>query len=81
MGRAALQRNARARSTRTFRAAIRPTVIEQVILLGLDDTSLVGAPTVRRSWPASLRDLRQPDAVIVDNVRLRNSTPTKIGAS
>ncbi len=29
-----------------------PTVIEQVILLGIDDTSLVGAPTVRKLSPA-----------------------------
>ena len=52
-----------------------PTVIEQVILLGLDDTSLVGAPHRSKILAGSLRDLRQPDAVIVDNVRLEKLYP------
>ena len=52
-----------------------PTVIEQVILLGLDDTSLVGAPHSSKILAGSLRDLRQPDAVIVDNVRLEKLYP------
>src|SRR5947209_2401379 len=51
------------------------TVIEQVILLGLDDTSLVGAPPFRKVLAGSLRDLRMPDAVIVDNVRLQKLYP------
>ena len=52
-----------------------PTVIEQVILLGLDDTSLVGAPHASKILAGNLRDLRQPDAVIVDNVRLEKLYP------
>jgi putative ABC transport system permease protein len=52
-----------------------PTVIEQVILLGLDDTSLVGAPHKSKILAGNLRDLRQPDAVIVDNVRLKKLYP------
>ena len=67
----------------TARAKINPdvargnqkTVIEQVILLGLDDTSLVGAPHTSKILSGSLRDLRQPDAVIVDNVRLEKLYP------
>ena len=67
----------------TARAKINPdvargnqkTVIEQVILLGLDDTSLVGAPHTSKILAGSLRDLRQPDAVIVDNVRLEKLYP------
>jgi putative ABC transport system permease protein len=52
-----------------------PTVIEQAILLGLDDTSLVGAPHSSKILAGRLRDLRQPDAVIVDNVRLKKLYP------
>jgi putative ABC transport system permease protein len=37
---------------------------QQVILLGLDDATLVGAPPVMSS--GDLRDLRKPDAVIMD---------------
>lgn len=36
----------------------------QVILLGLDDTTLTGAP--RKTLVGSLADLRRPDAVLVD---------------
>lgn len=54
-----------------------PTVIEQVILLGLDDTSLVGAPHASKILAGNLCDLRQPDAVIVDNVRLEKLYPTE----
>jgi putative ABC transport system permease protein len=67
----------------TARAKINPevsrgnqkTVIEQVILLGLDDTTLVGAPHSSKILAGSLRDLRQPDAVMVDNVRLKKLYP------
>src|SRR5262249_40108063 len=52
-----------------------PTVIEQVILLGLDDATLVGAPPLQKILAGSLRDLRMPDAVIVDNVRLQKLYP------
>src|SRR6516165_10772460 len=41
------------------------TVIEQVILLGLDDATLVGAPAKEKIVAGSLRDLRLPDAVFV----------------
>lgn len=50
-------------------------VIEQVILLGLDDTSLVGAPPPQRVLIGSLTDLRKPDAVMVDYNRLRKLFP------
>lgn len=48
-------------------------VIEQVILLGLDDASLVGAP--RTIHVGDLRDLRRPDGVIVDRIGLRKLFP------
>ncbi|HKI20739.1 MAG TPA: ABC transporter permease [Isosphaeraceae bacterium] len=65
------------------RAKINPDVsrgnqkaaIEQVILLGLDDASLVGAPPPSRILAGTLRDLRLPDAVFVDNVRLDKLYP------
>jgi putative ABC transport system permease protein len=50
-------------------------VIEQVILLGLDDASMVGAPPPDRILVGSLTDLRKPDAVIVDRVGLRKLYP------
>ena len=52
-------------------------VIEQVILLGLDDTSLVGAP--KKILAGRLIDLRKPDAVIVDQVGLRKLFPGQGG--
>ncbi len=56
---------------------VKQDVIEQVILLGLDDTSLVGAP--QKLWVGSYRDLRRPDAVIVDRVGLRKLFPGEGG--
>jgi putative ABC transport system permease protein len=53
----------------------RATVIEQVILLGLDDASLVGAPPQHRVLAGNLRDLRLPDAIFVDSERLRKLYP------
>ncbi len=53
------------------------TVIEQVILLGLDDATLVGAPPGSRILAGSLRRLRLPDAVLVDNVRLPKLYPNE----
>jgi putative ABC transport system permease protein len=50
-------------------------VIEQVILLGLDDASLVGAPPPSRMFAGDLADLRRPDAVVVDFTRLRKLFP------
>ncbi len=52
-----------------------PTVIEQVILLGLDDASLVGAPPPDRILVGDLLSLRKPDAVIVDYTRLMKLYP------
>src|SRR5262249_41604363 len=50
-------------------------VIEQVILLGLDDSSMVGAPPVERMIVGAVTDLRRPDGVIVDYTRLRKLFP------
>lgn len=52
-------------------------IIEQVILLGLDDASLVGAP--RQLWVGDYSRLREPDAVIVDKVGLRKLFPGQGG--
>jgi putative ABC transport system permease protein len=57
----------------------RHEVIEQVILLGLDDVSLVGAP--RHLYVGDIADLRKPDAVIVDKVGLRKLFPGQGGES
>ena len=54
-------------------------VIEQVILLGLDDSSMVGAPPPGRVYVGSLNDLRKPDAIIVDKVGLRKLFPGQKG--
>jgi putative ABC transport system permease protein len=54
-------------------------VIEQVILLGLDDSSMVGAPPPGRVYVGSLNDLRKPDAIIVDRVGLRKLFPGQKG--
>jgi putative ABC transport system permease protein len=57
---------------------VRPkSAIEQVILLGLDDASLVGAP--KKMDAGKLADLRRPDAVIVDRVGLRKLFPDMLG--
>jgi putative ABC transport system permease protein len=50
-------------------------VIEQVILIGLDDTSMVGAPPADRMLVGELKDLRRPDSVVVDRVGLRKLFP------
>jgi len=50
-------------------------VIEQVILLGLDDSSMVGAPPTERILIGRLEDLRKPDAVFVDHTRLSKLFP------
>ena len=65
--------NARVRVNPKERKANDPVTIEQVILLGLDDASLVGAP--RKIVVGDLLDLRKPDAVIVDNTRLEKLYP------
>src|SRR5262249_5111895 len=50
-------------------------VIEQVILLGLDDSSMVGAPPPQRVLVGKLTDLRKPDGVIIDYTRLQKLFP------
>ena len=52
-------------------------VIEQVILLGLDDVSLMGVP--RHLFVGNSVDLWKPDAVIVDKVGLRKLFPGQGG--
>jgi putative ABC transport system permease protein len=53
------------------------TVIEQAILLGLDDATLVGAPPPDRILAGRLRDLRMPEAIIVDSDRLAKLYPNE----
>ncbi len=50
-------------------------VIEQVILVGLDDASMVGAPPPEKMLVGELTDLRKVDAVIVDYTRLGRLYP------
>ena len=50
-------------------------VIESVVLVGLDDASMVGAPPESRVLAGDLADLRRPDAVMVDFTRLRKLFP------
>jgi putative ABC transport system permease protein len=59
-------------------------VIEQVILIGMDDTSMVGAPPREpmvgpppngRMLVGQIEDLRRPDSIIVDRVGLRKLFP------
>jgi putative ABC transport system permease protein len=57
--------------------ARRVDVIETVILLGLDDVALVGAP--RHLYVGNLVDLWKPDAIIVDKVGLRRLFPRQGG--
>jgi hypothetical protein len=63
-----------AKSTTTSNP-VRVDIIEQVILLGLDDASLVGAPPPSRILVGDLSDLRKPDSIIVDRVGLRKLYP------
>jgi putative ABC transport system permease protein len=76
--------NGRAKLTLLDRAAAEKTndrdakvptqeVIEQVIMLGLDDSSMVGAP--REIIVGKLSDLRKPDSILVDRVGLRKLFP------
>jgi putative ABC transport system permease protein len=50
-------------------------VIESVILLGLDDSSMVGGPPEEKILVGRLEDLRKPDAVFVDQTRLTKLFP------
>ncbi len=56
------------------------THFQQVILIGLDDASLVGAP--QQMYVGSLDELRRPDAVIMDRrgyERLWPDEPLRVG--
>ncbi len=48
------------------RARLSDGNFQQMILLGLDDATLVGAPSPDRMLVGSIEDLRRPDAVIID---------------
>ena len=50
-------------------------VIEQVILLGVDDASLVGSPPPHRILVGTLADLRKTDAILIDYNRLPKLFP------
>lgn len=52
-------------------------VIEQVVLLGLDDSSMVGAPPAQRIHAGNLEDLRKPESIMVDFNRLRKLYPSE----
>ncbi len=66
---------ARAKLNTVDREGKRINVIEQVILLGLDDASLVGAPPPDKILVGDLGRLRKPDAIIIDNNRLAKLYP------
>ena len=66
---------ARAKINSTGDDGTRTQVIEQVVLLGLDDASMVGAPPPGRMLAGALTALRTPDAVVVDFTRLRKLYP------
>ena len=51
------------------------TMIESVVLLGLDDTTLIGAPTPDKMIAGDLLDLRMPDAIIIDKMQLPKYYP------
>ncbi len=53
------------------------TMIESVILLGLDDTTLVGAPTPDKIVAGDLLDLRMSDAIIIDKMQLPKYYPAE----
>ena len=55
------------------RARLEEGTYEQMILLGLDDATLVGAP--RQLLMGSIADLRKPDAVIIDDAGYRRIWP------
>jgi len=55
------------------RARLQEGTYEQMILLGLDDATLVGAP--QRMIVGSIADLRRPDAVIMDDAGYKRVWP------
>jgi putative ABC transport system permease protein len=63
--------------TKQITGSQKENVIEQVMLIGLDDASLVGAP--KKLWVGSYDDLRRHEAVIVDRVGLRKLFPGEGG--
>jgi putative ABC transport system permease protein len=67
--------NARAKLNSTGVDGSRHEVIEQVIVIGLDDASMVGAPPPERVLAGRLADLRKPDSIIIDFTRLRKLYP------
>jgi putative ABC transport system permease protein len=50
-------------------------VIESVILIGLDDSSFVGAPPRNRIMAGTLADLRKPESIFIDHTRLAKLFP------
>jgi len=59
-------------------------VVESVILIGVDDSSMIGAPRggpmvgdgpKGRMWVGRLEDLRRPESIIIDRVGLRKLFP------
>jgi putative ABC transport system permease protein len=64
-------------ATRLYKGLVRARLedgnFQQMILLGLDDDTLVGAP--RQMTLGSLADLRRPDAVIIDETGFRYLWP------
>src|SRR5262249_9788807 len=66
---------ARAKTTSIGIDGQRHEVIEQVILLGLDDSSMVGAPPPQAILAGSLQGLRKPGAGVVAVTRLRKLYP------
>jgi len=62
------------------RARLEEGTFEQMILLGIDDATLVGAP--QGVFMGSIADLRKPDAVIIDAVgykRIWPGEPLRLG--
>src|SRR5262245_33462463 len=52
-------------------------VIEQAILIGLEDSSMVGAPPPERILSGSREALRRPDAILIDKNRLAKLFPNQ----
>ena len=67
--------NARAKLNSIGFDGTKHEVIEQTVMIGLDDASLVGAPPPRRVITGKVTDLRKPDAVMVDLTRLPKLYP------
>jgi putative ABC transport system permease protein len=57
----------------TARARLQEGTYEQMMLLGLDDATLIGAPT--GIFMGSVDDLRKPDAVIMDDAGYKRIWP------